>query len=185
LTPYRRHIIIARTDGLLPFNGWPLTSDDSHHFYFRPESGAILASPMDQDPTEPCDARPEELRVAEAADLLARYAPAIAPRHIMNKWAGLRTIAADRAPVVGEDPEVKGFFWLAGQAGHGINTSPALGRTAAEILTQGTTRLLDPQLVAPARFHRGILTNPLILARRSGFLLGLLAWGHKPGGTPF
>jgi len=179
LTPCRRHIIVARTDGRLPLNDWPLTSDFSHHFYFRPESGAILASAMDQDPMDPCDARPDELRVAQAADLLTRYTPKIAPQQISNKWAGLRTIAADRAPVVGEDPEVKGFFWLAGQAGHGINTSPAVGHMAAELLTQGATTLVDPNLVSPRRFHRGRLSYPLIVAHRSGFLLSLLSHGRQ------
>ncbi|MEW6440359.1 MAG: FAD-binding oxidoreductase [bacterium] len=178
LTPCRRTIIIGRPDDHLPIGDWPLTSDYSRRFYFRPESGAILASPMDQDPMEPCDARPDELRVAEIADRLARYAPTIAPRQILNKWAGLRTLPADRAPVVGEDPGLRGFFWLAGQAGHGINTSPALGRMAADLLVHRKTDLLDPRLVAPGRFRRGRLSYPLILARRAAFVVGALGRGR-------
>ncbi len=55
-------------------------------------------------------------------------------RHIENKWAGLRSFVADKAPVAGFDPLVSGFFWLAGQGGYGIQTAPALARTAAALV---------------------------------------------------
>jgi D-arginine dehydrogenase len=48
------------------------------------------------------------------------------------RWAGLRTFTADRVPVVGFG-SVPGFFWLAGQGGYGIQTSPALARAAAAL----------------------------------------------------
>ena len=41
---------------------------------------------------------------------------------IKNKWAGLRSFVADKNLVVGYDPAVEGFFWLAGQGGYGIQT---------------------------------------------------------------
>jgi len=180
LTPYRRHIIIAKPSPDLPIGDWPMTRDLSRRFYFRPESGAILASPMDQDPMEPCDATTDELRIAQTADLLSRFTPKIAPQMISNTWAGLRTICADRAPVVGEDPEISGLFWLAGQGGHGIHTSPALGRIAAEILTRGSTELIDTRLISPARFRWGRLSWPPIILHRTGLFL---QWLIEPGKT--
>ncbi len=50
-------------------------------------------------------------------------------------WAGLRTFAPDRLPVVGEDPALPGFFWLAGQGGFGVQTSPALAALLASAVT--------------------------------------------------
>ena len=44
---------------------------------------------------------------------------------------------ADRAPVIGMDPERAGFFWLAGQGGFGIMTSPAASRAAAALIADG------------------------------------------------
>ena len=179
MTPYRRHIIVTQPRHDFPIQDWPLTMDTSRHFYFRPESGGILASPMDQEPMEPCDARTDELQVARAADFLTRFTPKIAPKTITNQWAGLRTIAADRAPIVGEDPEVKGFFWCAGQAGHGMETSPALGRMAADLLLEGTTQGFDQELIAPRRFHRRWISWPAIVARRTTFFLSWLARPHN------
>ncbi len=175
MTPYRRHIVVAQPRDAFPIGDWPLTMDTSRHFYFRPESGGILASPMDQEPMEPCDARTDEFQVARAADFLTRFTPKIAPRTFTNKWAGLRTIAADRAPVVGEDPEVRGFFWCAGQAGHGMETSPALGSIAADLLLEGHARRFDSEIISPGRFRRGRLSWPSVFARRAAFFLNWLA----------
>ena len=52
---------------------------------------------------------------------------------VQHSWAGLRTFARDRTPVVGFDATAAGFFWLAGQGGYGIQTSPALSRLAAAL----------------------------------------------------
>ena len=41
------------------------------------------------------------------------------------------------------DPAAEGFFWLAGQGGFGIMTSPAAARTAASLIVHGS---LPPDL---------------------------------------
>jgi D-arginine dehydrogenase len=56
-------------------------------------------------------------------------------QRVSHRWAGLRSFVADRTPVVGFDPRVEGFFWLAGQGGYGIQTAPALARVAAALIT--------------------------------------------------
>jgi len=49
----------------------------------------------------------------------------------------LRSFVHDKTPVVGFDCDAPGFFWLAGQGGYGIQTSAAMGRTAAALATSG------------------------------------------------
>jgi D-arginine dehydrogenase len=131
---------------------WPLAADLSHDLYFSPESSGMLASPMDEDPMEPCDARPDELLVARTVEKLEQLAPRLAPRSITRKWAGLRTFASDQAMVVGEDPVVKGFFWLSGQGGSGIETSAAVGRIASDLIVDGGTDIMDADRISPMRF---------------------------------
>ena len=41
---------------------WPVIIDSDEEFYFKPESGGILASPADETPMEPCDVFPDDLR---------------------------------------------------------------------------------------------------------------------------
>ena len=130
-----------------------MVGNESHGLYFTPESGGFMASPMDEEPSPPCDARPDDLGVALAVDRLEKQAPRLAPRTLRRNRAGLRTFSPDRGFVVGEDPLLKGFFWLAGQGGSGIETSPAVGRVAADLIVDGHTELIDPALVEPARFR--------------------------------
>jgi len=132
LVPMRRTVVLVGlppgTDSAL----WPLVIDAEEQFYFKPESGKLLASPADETPSPACDARPEDLDVAIAMDRLIR-ACALTVNSVFRKWAGLRSFVADRTPVVGFDPRAEGFFWLAGQGGYGIQTAPALGRLAAAL----------------------------------------------------
>jgi D-arginine dehydrogenase len=131
--------------------------DIEETFYFKPDAGLLLLSPADATPCDPCDAQPEELDVAIAIDRV-ETATLLQVRRVKHRWAGLRTFASDGAPVVGFDPEVAGFFWLAGQGGYGLQTAPALARTAAALVLG---RALDEDLIAagvdvaklaPARF---------------------------------
>jgi D-arginine dehydrogenase len=152
LTPYRRTIItFAAPDGL-DVRSWPLSADLSHDLYFSPESAGLLASPMDEDPMAPCDVRPDEVVVAQTIERLKELTPRLVPKSILRKWAGLRTFALDQAMVVGEDPVVQGFFWLAGQGGSGIESSAAVGRIAADLIVDGRTELMDVQSISPSRF---------------------------------
>jgi D-arginine dehydrogenase len=56
-------------------------------------------------------------------------------------------------PVVGEDPLVRGFFWLAGQGGTGIVTSGAIAAIAVDLFTEGRTERLEASALSPARFR--------------------------------
>jgi len=72
----------------------------------------------------------------------------------LSSWAGLRTFAPDRVPVIGPDMRGPAFFWLAGQGGYGFQTCPAASQLAADLIG-GRAPELDADLVAalsPARF---------------------------------
>jgi D-arginine dehydrogenase len=159
LTPLRRTVIlIAGPEGGASVD-WPAVMDIGETFYFKPEGRKLLASPADETPSPPCDAQPEELDIAVCVDRLER-AIELPIARIERSWAGLRTFAPDRTPVVGFDTQVPGFFWLAGQGGYGIQTAPALARIAAalargepiagEFLDFG----VDVQALTPARLQR-------------------------------
>jgi D-arginine dehydrogenase len=101
---------------------------------------------------EPCDATPDDTVIAAGLERFAQLAPALAPRALKRTWSGLRTFSPDRVHVVGEDPRLPGFFWLAGQGGCGIETSPLIGRVAADLIMHGRSDAFDTRLLAPERF---------------------------------
>ncbi|QYJ08011.1 NAD(P)/FAD-dependent oxidoreductase [Qipengyuania flava] len=154
IAPYRRTVAQVRVDPPVP-DDLPLVLDIRGRFYFKPESGRLWLSPHDEEPSEPCDAAPEELAVAEA---IARLEEVVDWRveAVEHKWAGLRSFTADRRPVYGYDPVVEGFAWFAGQGGFGIQTSPAAARLGRQLLLgeerDALTETLDAELYSPARF---------------------------------
>ena len=152
-SPLRRTIITFDAPLDMDCSRWPMVDHEGYAVYFKPESGGLLASPMDETPSPPCDARPGEEDMALAVHRLQTLAPDLAPRTFKQKWAGLRTFSPDRLPVVGHDPTVEGCFWLAGQGGWGIEMSPATGRMAAEMIVTGRSTVAAAEALSPCRFE--------------------------------
>jgi glycine/D-amino acid oxidase-like deaminating enzyme len=115
---------------------WPMVADVTETFYFKPESGGLLISPVDATPVPPGDARPDDLDVAVAAARV-QACTTLVIRRIRSAWAGLRCSVPDGTPVIGEAPGAPGFFWLAALGGYGIQTAPAAGRLAAALAASG------------------------------------------------
>ena len=116
---------------------WPVVGDVDEEFYFKPDAGNLLLSPSEETPMDPCDVQPDELAIARAVEHLEAAANIKVTRKIDRQWAGLRSFVDDKMPVVGYDTKADGFFWLAGQGGDGIQTSPALARLAAALAIDG------------------------------------------------
>jgi D-arginine dehydrogenase len=133
LQPLRRTALLVDPPGGIDIRRWPAVVDVDETFYFKPDATRLLLSPADETPQGPGDAQPEELDVAVAVDRL-QTAVDIEVRRVSHSWAGLRTFAPDRVPVLGFDPHVAGFFWCAGQGGYGIQTAPAMARMAAALV---------------------------------------------------
>lgn len=130
LKPLRRTAITIDPPAGIDPGPWPLTFDVEENWYFKPDAGRILASPADETLSDPCDAQPEELDIAICIDRLQTVTE-LQVRRIESKWAGLRSFVGDKTPVNGFDDRAQGFYWLVGQGGYGIKTSPAMGALAA------------------------------------------------------
>ena len=133
LQPKRRSAAIIAGPPGVAVNDWPEILPIDISFYCKPMGGKLMLSPAEEEPTEPHDAWADDLRLAEAAAGLEQMVNMQVQR-LERTWGGLRTFAPDGLPVVGFDPGADGFFWLAGQGGYGIQTSPALSRMAATLL---------------------------------------------------
>ena len=133
LVPKRRSIGVVPLDPSLNAMAWPMVTDIGETWYAKPQSGKLLVSSADVTPVEPHDAYADDMAIAEGVERLMT-ATTIEVERLEHSWGGLRSFVADGSPVVGFDPEVKGFFWLVGQGGYGIESSPALSEVAAALL---------------------------------------------------
>jgi D-arginine dehydrogenase len=132
-TPLRRSMArIPAPVGLDPAP-WPMLFGPGEDWYMKPDAGALIVSPAEEDPAEPQDAWADDMVLAEG---LARYEAhvTVPVTRLLSSWAGLRTFAPDRQLVIGRDPRDNGFLWCAGQGGYGFQTSAAYGALLADIV---------------------------------------------------
>ncbi|MGJ3262559.1 MAG: NAD(P)/FAD-dependent oxidoreductase [Salinarimonas sp.] len=143
IAPLRRSAVLLPAPEGHDIGAWPLFGPASESWYAKPDAGRLLVSPADEDPVDPHDAWPEDMVIAEG---LHRFEQAVTVgvTRVEASWAGLRSFAPDRTPVVGFAPQAEGFLWLAGQGGYGVQTAPALATIAAALVRS------DPARVAPA-----------------------------------
>lgn len=157
LRPLRRTAFMVPGDE--SYSRWPMVADADQRYYFKPDGVQLLASLAEQEPSDPGDPRPRMEDIALAIERI-NDATTLGIRTVNSSWTGLRTFAPDKDMVIGEEPTAPGFYWLVGQGGTGIQTSPAYGElltclvTGSSMGTNLTDAGVDPATMAPGRFRR-------------------------------
>ena len=98
-----------------------------------PRSASSWARRPMRRPRRPATPSPEEIDIAIAVERIETATTLQASAASRTSGRGLRSFVADKNLVVGYDPQVEGFFWLAGQGGYGIQTGESAGRLAASL----------------------------------------------------
>ena len=133
LQPRRRSAFtFAAPDGVDP-SSWPSVIDIDEGWYFKPDAGRLLGSPANADPTHAHDVQPEELDIALGIHGIEQ-ATTLRIRRPASTWAGLRTFAPDGEIVIGPEPALPHFFWLAGQGGYGLQSAVGASALAAALV---------------------------------------------------
>lgn len=157
LQPKRRSMAVVPGPAGMDFARWPHIGDVGETWYCKPQSGTLLISPAEAEPVDPHDAYADDMALAEGIDRFQQAMDYEVTR-VERTWGGLRSFAPDGNLVVGYDGAQDGFFWLIGQGGYGIQSSPALSRLAAALVRNEAPPpdIMDAGLVladiAPQRF---------------------------------
>jgi glycine/D-amino acid oxidase-like deaminating enzyme len=153
IRPMRRSMARLAAPGGHDVSRWPMLLGVGEDWYAKPDAGALLVSPAEEEPSPPMDAWADDMVLAEG---LARYEahvtePVTRP---LATWAGLRSFAPDRTLVLGPDPRDAGFVWMAGQGGYGFQTAPAASRLVADRVAGRAPALAAAEVaaLAPDRF---------------------------------
>ncbi|MEQ6250047.1 FAD-binding oxidoreductase [Sulfitobacter sp. HNIBRBA3233] len=133
IVPHRRSMARLKAPGGHDVTRWPMFFGTGEQWYAKPDAGALLVSPAEEDATHPHDAFPDDMTLAEG---LARYQEMVTEEvtRPISTWAGLRSFAPDRALVLGPDPDVPSFVWCAAQGGYGFQTAPAASQLVADLV---------------------------------------------------
>ena len=154
--PLRRMLVPTEPFDQFPHSA-PMIIDMSNGFHFRPEArGFLLAwNDPEESPGYKTDFEPSfiEKILTRAADRVPVFENlAVNPK---RAWAGLYEMTPDHHPILGEVPEVPGFFCANGFSGHGVMHAPATGKILADLILNGKTDLIDASLLDLARFAEG------------------------------
>jgi len=146
ITPRRRSMARIPAPEGRDLRHWPMFFGVGESWYAKPDAGALLVSPADEDVVAPQDAWADDMVLAEG---LARYEGMVRTpvTRLLASWAGLRSFAPDKALVLGPDPDEPDFIWCAGQGGYGFQTAPAASQLLAD-LVRGVPHALPVELVA-------------------------------------
>jgi sarcosine oxidase, subunit beta len=154
--PLRRMLVPTEPFDQFPHSA-PMIIDMSNGFHFRPESRGFLLAWNDPEETPgfKTDFDPAFLEkiLTRAADRVPLFENlAVNPK---RAWAGLYEMTPDHHPILGESPEVPGFFFANGFSGHGVMHAPATGKILSDLILTGKTDLIDAALLNFARFAEG------------------------------
>lgn len=146
IVPCRRSMARLPAPGDHDVTDWPMFFGVGETWYAKPDAGALLVSPADEDPVEPHDAWADDMVLAEG---LARYENMVREpvTRLLTSWAGLRSFSPDRALVLGPEPNDPDFIWCAAQGGYGFQTAPAASQLLADLVI-GRTPTLPADVVA-------------------------------------
>jgi glycine/D-amino acid oxidase-like deaminating enzyme len=152
ITPYRRSMARIPVPGGHDPAKWPFMDGVNEGWYAKPDAGALIVSPADEVAVDPHDAWADDMTLAEG---LARFEELITEpiTRMLANWAGLRSFAPDRTLVIGRDPVIPDFVWLAGQGGYGFQTAPAASQLVADLLT-GAPSTLDKATINALKPNR-------------------------------
>jgi sarcosine oxidase, subunit beta len=154
--PLRRMLVPTEPFDQFPHTA-PMIIDMSTGFHFRPESRGFLLAWNDPEETSgyktDFDASFIEKILIRAADRVPVFENVeVNPK---RAWAGLYEMTPDHHPILGESPEVPGFFFANGFSGHGVMHSPATGKILSDLILTGKTDLIDASLLDLSRFAEG------------------------------
>jgi len=138
----------VKPDGPLPLTVWP------GGIIFRTETGnqiLLMGNSPDDDPVG-FEFTWDKKRFTESLwPQLAEVVPAFDTLKLLKGWAGLYAINTfDWNALLGEWPNLKGFYLANGFSGHGLQQSPAVGRYISELILNRQP-ILDLSIFSPTR----------------------------------
>jgi sarcosine oxidase subunit beta len=139
----------------------PMTIDWDTGLLIRREGRGILLAYSDPE-TEPgfdTHFEPEFIEIV-SEKALPRF-PFLEEAQISTSrcWAGLYPETPDHHAILGECPDLPGFYLAVGFGGHGIMHAPATGRAIAEMIAYGSCRFMDISPLRLQRFAEGNLVK--------------------------
>jgi sarcosine oxidase, subunit beta len=138
-------------------HGAPMTIDMSTGFHFRPEGLGILMAWNDPEEKPGFNTNLDRGFIEKILLRGVSRFPILEEAEVnpSRAWAGLYEMTPDHHPILGAAPGIGGFYLANGFSGHGVMHSPATGKILSDLILNGTTDLVDTNLLGYSRFAEG------------------------------
>jgi sarcosine oxidase subunit beta len=85
--------------------------------------------------------------------------PLLEKAGLASRLAGLYEVTPDAHPIIGQVPQLSGYYVVAGFSGHGFMHGPASGLLLSEEILDGKAHTLDIHSLRYSRFAEGDLVK--------------------------
>lgn len=128
----------AVTEPLKPFLNAVIVSSTLHCYVSQTDRGElVLGAEVDDHASYTLRGTLHFLEGA-AAHMLELF-PFLANVRILRQWSGLCDMTPDYSPIMGDTPDVKGFYMTVGWGTYGFKAGPASGHLLAQNIASGRT----------------------------------------------
>jgi sarcosine oxidase, subunit beta len=113
----------------------PMVMSFYHNFYTQQEpNGSILMGIG--DPNEPKDFNQGNTYsfLINTVNKITTVLPALKKARLLRQWSGLYNMSPDKTPIIGEAPNLRGFYMACGFSGHGFMIAPMTSTTIAQMI---------------------------------------------------
>ncbi|MCL6610168.1 MAG: FAD-binding oxidoreductase [Peptococcaceae bacterium] len=151
--PYRRQVYVCAPLEGIPGRA-PLVVDMDTGFYMHTEkSGTMLLGGTDKDSFPGTDTAVDWSLLDGFIESAVLRIPRLQDAQLVRAYVGTRSLTPDYLGIIGEHPDLEGFFIAGGFAGNGFMHSPAIGLIVSQLITEGKCSLLDTAPLSPARLY--------------------------------
>lgn len=135
----------------------PMLMSFSRNFYCQQTPhGSIIMGFGDPNERKDGDIGSSWQFAQEMAQKMTAVLPLLKEVSMIRQWAGLYNMSPDAQPILGEHPQIEGFYMAIGFSGHGFMLAPITSKLIAELILKERTSLPIDKLDI-GRFERGEL----------------------------
>lgn len=135
----------------------PMLMSFSRNFYCQQTPhGSIIMGFGDPNERKDGDIGSSWQFAQEMAQKMTAVLPLLKEVSMIRQWAGLYNMSPDAQPILGEHPQIEGFYMAIGFSGHGFMLAPITSKLIAELILKRKTSIPIDKLEI-GRFERGEL----------------------------
>ncbi|NPV71066.1 MAG: FAD-binding oxidoreductase [Firmicutes bacterium] len=150
--PERHHILVTEPCSMIQD---PMVMSFSKHIYCQQTPhGSFVMGYGDPNERKDYDVGHTWQFLETMVDTVLPVLPILGELRLVRQWSGLYEISPDAQPILGETPQVDGFYMAVGFSGHGFMLAPVVGKLLAETILDKPTSL-DISMLDLGRFERG------------------------------